>query len=303
MTFTSGLTGGRNNNALFGAPVNNAILDPMQGFDADVWVIDQATGQYNLVGRFTSIQLTIRNATEPYLELNQRVPRLLDGEFQFGWVLERGMLDSRVLEQTFGYNAITRELRNNRNARFQISFSVQAPELQNRGRTVTSEVKDNFGQNIIGYKPEGSGITSNTMHQRLAVGEYLLTFCKVDSFTLGINAGRNVIANRWEGMCEGIEFIDRNIVDPGVFLEAGSANGGTALYRGRTNAKNIEPFAWDSILYSDNNADRKNRTANPLDNSAVVGGAIGGVTADNTQEILEEGQNNFVSTVNFFYRT
>lgn len=281
MTFTSGLNGGRNNNALFGTPVNNAILDPMQGFDADVWVIDQATGKYNLVGRFTSIQLTIRNATEPYLELNQRVPRLLDGEFQFGWVLERGMLDSRVLEQTFGYNAITRELRNNRNARFQISFNVQAPELQNKGRTVANEEASDFGQQVSNAYG-GANITNKVFHERLAIGEYLLTFCKVDSFTLGINAGRNVIANRWEGMCEGIEFIDRSVVDPGVFLDAGSANGNDALLRGRDTARQIEPFAWDTLLYRANNTSQ-GRTTNPLEGSVEFGASLtGGENTDGT---------------------
>lgn len=285
MTFQSGLTGGRNNNALFGTPVNNAILDPMQGFDADVWVIDQATGKYNLVGRFTSIQFTVRNATEPYLELNQRVPRLLDGEFQFGWVLERGMLDSRVLEQTFGYNAITRELRNNRNARFQISFSVQAPELQNKGRTVAGETASLFGkQTNSAYTAGGQQtgeIADKVFHERLAIGEYLLTFCKVDSFTLGINAGRNVIANRWEGMCEGVEFIDRSIVDAGVFLDAGSSNGITSLSRGAETGKNIIPFAWDRLLYADNVGDslaNGNRTTNPLEAGINWGGRFGVVS-------------------------
>lgn len=240
---------------LFNTPVNNAILDPMQGFDADVWVIDQATGRYNVVGRFTSIQLTIRNATEPYLELNQRVPRLLDGEFQFGWVLERGMVDSRVLEQTFGYSSITRELRNSRNARFQISFSVNAPELNTAGKVVADVGGTNaFGSNSSagGSAGRGSDIISTPFAERKAVGEYVLTFCKVDSFTMGVNAGRNVIANRWEGMCEGIDYVDRGQVDPGVFLDA--QNAATALASATNTADNIKPFAWDHVLYQANNS-------------------------------------------------
>lgn len=276
MTYTSGITagdGGTNSNTgLFGTPVNNAILDPMQGFDADVWVIDQATGNYNLVGRFTSIQFTVRNATEPYLELNQRVPRLLDGEFQFGWVIERGMLDARVLEQTFGYNAITRELRNNRNVRFQISFSVAAPELQNSGKVVADGIalskygNRGDGSGIAGASSQSAAIANSTFSERSAVGEYVLTFCKVDSFTLGINAGRNVIANRWEGMCEGIEYVNRSRVDPGVFLT--SQNAGTALLLGSQSAQYINPFPWDNVLYTANStqtqAGSASRTANPL---------------------------------------
>lgn len=242
-----------NNSDAFGAAVNNAILDPLQGFDADVWVLDQATGNYNLVGRFTSIQVTIRNATEPYLELNQRVPRLLDGEFQFGWVLERGMLDSRVLEQTFGFNAITRELRNNRNTRFQISFAVNAPELENSGK------------NLVENQPLTAGPrttpTGDPFSDREATGEYVLTFCKVDSFTMGVNAGRNVIANRWEGMCEGIEFVQRPVVSPGVFLN--SVRASEALETASDQA-GIDPFFWDSILLTSNVNDVGLRSTNPL---------------------------------------
>lgn len=275
MTFTSGLTTAQttNNSSLFGTPVNNAILDPMQGFDADVWVIDQATGKYNLVGRFTSIQFTVRNATEPYLELNQRVPRLLDGEFQFGWVIERGMLDARVLEQTFGYNAITRELRNNRNVRFQISFSVAAPELETSGKTVANENNSSFGE--VATNPAASQNVGSSFATRSAVGEYLLTFCKVDSFTLGINAGRNVIANRWEGMCEGIEYINRSRVDAGIFLD--SQNAFTALSIASNSAREINPFPWDTMLYTANssieNEGSSSRTTNPL--SVNYGGSFG----------------------------
>lgn len=274
MTFTSSLTTAQttNNSSLFGTPVNNAILDPMQGFDADVWVMDQATGKYNLVGRFTSIQFTVRNATEPYLELNQRVPRLLDGEFQFGWVIERGMLDARVLEQTFGYNAITRELRNNRNVRFQISFSVAAPELETSGKTVSNENDSSFGE--VATNPSTSQNVGSSFAIRSAVGEYLLTFCKVDSFTLGINAGRNVIANRWEGMCEGIEYINRSRVDAGIFLD--SQNASTALSIASNSSREINPFPWDAMLYTANSSIRdegsSSRTTNPL--SVNYGGSF-----------------------------
>ena len=273
--------------SIFETPVNNAILDPFQGFDADVWVLDQGTGAYNLVGRFTSIQLTVRNATEPYLELNQRMPRLLDGEFQIGWVLERGMLDTRVLEQTFGYAAITRELRNNRNVRFQIRFSVNAPELQSTNGSVA--VNDRQGLNAGGR--EGSGfawlVTSGTGRvegsnpfqvKRQAIGEYVLTFCKVDSWTMGINAGRNVIANRWEGMCEGIEYVTREnarIPDAGTFLS--SISGAEGLRRGALALDSTDPFPWDQVLYQSNSAGLANgfRSNNPLgrmtDNFANVG--------------------------------
>lgn len=273
-----GLSGSpQNNNAnYFKTPVNNAILDPMQGFDADVWVLDQGTGNFNLVGRFTSLQLTIRNATEPYLEMNQRVPRLLDGEFQFGWVLERGMLDSRVLEQTFGYNAITRELRNNRNVRFQISFSINAPELQDSSNPISTNGAGITGPTSTAAGGNGLGDPSNPFSKgRHAYGEYLLTFCKVDSFTIGINAGRNVIANRWEGMCEGIEYINRSKALPGVFLSSERAD--VALDVSARAAGTIDPFPWDKVLYSANSGNSlRVRSTNPLSTSVSTNPEIAG---------------------------
>lgn len=199
-------------NRLYGAAVNNALLDPLQGFDADVWIIDQATGRQELVGRFTSIQVTIRNATEPYLEMNQRIPRYLDGEVQIGWVLERGLLDSRILQQTFGYSAMTRELRLSRHPRFQITFELNAPELN-----AVSDVFDTTNH-VIGNGELLIGSGSNSKRQ--ASGQLMLTFCKVDSLTLAATAGRNVIANRWEGLAEGIEHIDRSAAWAGATLQA-----------------------------------------------------------------------------------
>ena len=71
-----------------------------------VYVNDQRTGKPVLAGGFTSFQKTMRNATEPYMPFGRKTPRLLDGEFQYGWVLERGMLDIRVMEEVFGFDNI-----------------------------------------------------------------------------------------------------------------------------------------------------------------------------------------------------
>lgn len=221
---------GTNGNPLttsYDAVTNNALLDPLQGFDADVWVIDQATGAQALVGRFTSIQITIRNATEPYMEFNQRVPRYLDGEVQIGWVMERGQLDTRILQQTFGLSALTREARLNRMARFQITFELNAADLQR------SNPSYNSGSSILGngelvlptngrdnQRPDLTGQFAN----RKAQGQLMLTFCRVDSFTLGATAGRSVIANRWEGLAEGIEEVDRAVTWAGVGLNSVAAD-------------------------------------------------------------------------------
>jgi hypothetical protein len=206
-----------NNTGVFkptaGVAINNAILDPLQGFDADVWILDQATGNNILVGRFTSFQLTVRNSTEPYLELNQRIPRYLDGEIQIGWVCERGLLDARILEQTFGFASLSRELRLNRQPRFNITLQLNAQELDSNSANSVEQVKQGVlgnGELIIGSETQYSkGEIRNNYAKRKSMGELQLQYCKLDSFTMGVMAGRSVIANRWEGLAEGINFIDR----------------------------------------------------------------------------------------------
>jgi len=212
------------------AALNNADLDPIQGFDADVFVVDQATGNLTLLGRFVSVQVTVQNDLKPYVELNQRVPRYLDGLMRIGFVLERGMLDARVLAQTFGYNAITREQRINRMPRFQITFSSGAPDLNNsqglNGRDV--------------YENANGG-------QRNTNGDIVLTYCAVNTFQMGAQAGGEIIANRWEGMAEGIESKQRNVtIDTGVNLGNGVDADKALTY----SQENYTPFPWDGLFDS-----------------------------------------------------
>lgn len=222
-----------------GVAINNAILDPLQGFDADVWILDQATGNNILVGRFTSFQLTVRNSTEPYLELNQRIPRYLDGEIQIGWVCERGLLDARILEQTFGFSSLSRELRLNRQPRFNITLQLNAKELDsNSGGNQVEELKQGVlgnGELIIGTEDQyKGGDPRNNYAKRKSTGELQLQYCKLDSFTMGVMAGRSVIANRWEGLAEGINFIDRVDVWAGT-----QANANGVLQKDNYAANNI----------------------------------------------------------------
>jgi hypothetical protein len=193
------------------AAVNNAILDPLQGFDCDVYIQDQATGKQLVIGRFTNFQFTVRNTTEPYMEFNQRVPRLLDGEFQFGWVLERGLIDVRFLEDTFGMVSLSREMRISRSPRFQITVELNAPELENP--------KEGSADQSSQELQTTSAVTNRVT--RKASGKYRLIYAKTDSFTFGAMAGRNVIATRWEGLCEGLYYSNQADIWPGVNLGPG----------------------------------------------------------------------------------
>lgn len=212
------MTSTRFQGSVAGAAVNNAIRDPLQGFDCDVWVLDQATGRQLLIGRFTSIQITIRNATEPYMEMNQRVPRMLDGEFQFGWVLERGLLDTRIMEETFGIPIIQREMRIDRSPRFMITFDLNAPALNERDITdaqqgPTQGQNGNVNDIVVG------NVANYGRNYRRAVGQYRLSYCKVDALTIGAMAGRSVIATRWEGLAEGITYFQESDAWAGTTLE------------------------------------------------------------------------------------
>lgn len=193
--------------------------DPIQGFDVEVWVQDPSTMQTNggnaipsntsgpengglvLLGSFTSIVITIRNATEAYMELNQRMPRYLDGEVQIAWVMERGMIDLYTMKQTFGFESMVRSQRFNRSPRFTITFQMNtAGELRDTG-IVT---------------PNGG--VFNQIPARKTSGRFVLSHCKVDSFHMASTAGKQVVANQWQGVCEGITTI------PTIYEQSEQAN-------------------------------------------------------------------------------
>lgn len=226
------------NTGSFKSIVNNAGLDPIQGFDVDVWALDQGTGGYNLVGRFNSIQIMIKNSTETYLEFNQRFPRNLDGEIQIGWIMERGQLDGRVVEQTFGIPNISRDIRINRMPRLQITFAVNAKELS-QGATVTNSFPTNKNTG-------NSTVDARSFANRQVNHEMVLSFCKVDNLTIAAAAGKQIVANRWEGMAEGLNIYNRQTVDPGTSFDAVTA------LNARVNARNanvgFDPFSADKVL-------------------------------------------------------
>lgn len=205
--------------------VNNAILDPLQGFDTDVFVLDQSTGGQIMVGRFASFQWTVRNATEPYMEFNQRIPRLLDGEFQFGWVLEQGLIDVKIMENIFGFYHLGREMRPDRSPRLQITVEFNAPALSAGGGALGSDrTARDTGELLLPETTTASNSLSATT--RTTTGRYHLQSCKTDSVTLGAMAGRSVVAVRLEGLCEGYYYEDlgKSTVNTSGFLAGTGSN-------------------------------------------------------------------------------
>ena len=215
---------------IFGAPVNNAGIDPIQGFDFECWAQDTASGEIAFFGRFQSLTLSIRDATETYLELGQRIPIYLNGEIQIAWVLEQGLLDMAFVVRTFGVQDITRGRSQtlSRGPRFHIAFDADAADRVSTIAGITtapvndpSSARTGVGTNqTLRGNPNNNNITSagNVGKNAGAYfktprpdGRYELMRCKVDSVSLGIMPGRRVAAVRWEGVSEGITYVPQTV--------------------------------------------------------------------------------------------
>lgn len=220
---------------IYKAPVNNVILDPIQGYDIAAWMQDTATGQIALFGDFQSITLTIRDSTETYLPLGTRFPVYLNGEVQIAFVVEQGLVDMNFMQRTFGVQNMTREQLVTRGPRFQLTFDANAYALaesyigqaQDGGKTNPNLVyrggATSFNQIVGGSnasfaknKLRGPTNGQSPIYEKavpLAQGRYELQRCKIDSLSVGIMPGRRVIAQRWEGVAEGIRFIPESLQD------------------------------------------------------------------------------------------
>jgi len=207
--------------SLYCSPVNNTGLDPLQGFDFHVWVQDVCTGKVAWFGLFQSLTLSIRDATETYLELGQRIPIHLNGEIQVAWVLEQGLVDIGFIERTFGVSQLRRDMYITRGPRFQISFDAYAGELESFHQANTPgdlERNSNVGyrqgaDEYFTFAPESyaGNSASGYKHRAMAEGRYDILRAKVDSVSLGIMPGRRVAAVRWEGVAEGISFVKESV--------------------------------------------------------------------------------------------
>lgn len=183
--------------------VNNGRRTPLQGFDVNIYVQDQGSGNLIPLGEFTGFQHVIRNATEPYLPLGNRTMNLLDGEFQIGWVAEQGKINLDAVRQVFGFSTIGPVVRLGRSPRFQIVVEYDAPELH---ESSDDDIRQQYLYNDIYAKAVTSSSTANKIttesRTRSAKGRYVFGFCKVDAYTTGIMAGRTAVADRIEGLAE-----------------------------------------------------------------------------------------------------
>jgi hypothetical protein len=164
--------------------VNVGGHDPIQGYDVGVWVEDKGRGhKHVLMGQFTNIVISVKNASEPYLAVGSRQPLYLDGEIQIAFTLEKGLLDTRVFTETFGFKTFDRNNRYIRSPRFKITFAVDPVDWS----TLDEDAK-NFDE----------------LHRRYSAGRFVLEFCKIDTWTMGAQAGRSIVANQWHGVAQQI---------------------------------------------------------------------------------------------------
>lgn len=169
--------------------LNIGGADPVQGYDVGVWVRDAQSGSPLLLGQFTSIVVTIRNATEAYMEFGQRYPRYLDGEMQIAFVMEKGLLDLNAFQETFGFKRITRDKRFGRSPRLTITFTVDPVDAAALETSIASDPLQNWAAG------------------RDATGRFVLEQCKIDSWHFAATAGRQVVATQWQGVAEGFSAI------------------------------------------------------------------------------------------------
>lgn len=204
---------------LYCSPVNNTGIDPLQGFDFEVWVLDVCTGKIAWFGKFQSLTVSIRDATETYLELGQRIPIHLNGEIQVAWVLEQGMVDMAFVYRTFGVKAIRRDAFITRGPRFQISFDANAYEIEEQikqgGKAPSDGVMDRTAGPLYRWGSEEHSVFSPESYyageKATAKGRYDIMRAKVDNVSLGIMPGRRVAALRWEGVAEGITYVNETV--------------------------------------------------------------------------------------------
>ena len=178
---------------------NIDLRDPLQGFDVKVTISSLYTpsgagaSAQQLVGAFTSLMFKIVNQTETYLPVNSRIPRHLDGEILVVWSLEQGLVDLNVIRNTFGSDfnnqfKIGRGALIPRAARFDIVWKANLAEAD---KTAANDTESEATLRLQG----------NT---DLAKSNYKLNYCRVDTFSFGVTAGRHVVANAWQGTAQHI---------------------------------------------------------------------------------------------------
>ncbi|MPN51931.1 hypothetical protein SDC9_199582 [bioreactor metagenome] len=140
--------------------------DPIQGFDCSTTVIGPNGPE--LVGEFQETEFSIKNETEDYLEQNERIAKILDGEIKIEGKLKKGFMNLDIIKTCYGSGSLKRGTRIPKSPRFTITTNIKAPEK--------------------GYN-----------------GKYRLIDCVIPELSVAIQAGKSVVKSDLSFKAEGIE--------------------------------------------------------------------------------------------------
>jgi len=138
----------------------------IQGYDASVLITGPQGPE--LVGDYQEAEFSIKEETEEYLELGERIPSILDGEIKIEGKLKRGHMLLDIIKRIWGQPALKRGTRIPPSPRFTIIINIDAPEK--------------------GF-----------------VGRYRLLNCKISDLGLKLKAGKDVMEEDIDFKAEGIE--------------------------------------------------------------------------------------------------
>lgn len=141
-------------------------MPKIQGYDAGVLVVGPQGPE--LVGEYQEVEFSVREDTEEYLELGERIPAQLDGVIKIEGKLKRGHVLLDIIKRIWGQGSLKRGTRIPPAPRFIIVCTIDAPDK--------------------GF-----------------VGRYRLLNCKISDLALKVKAGKEVMEEDIDFKAEGIE--------------------------------------------------------------------------------------------------
>ncbi|SHN73155.1 hypothetical protein [Desulfitobacterium chlororespirans] len=141
-------------------------MPKLQGFDVSVTIVGD--NGPDLVGEYQEVEFTIKEDSESYLALGERIAEILDGQITIEGKLKRGHTQLDIINRIWGAKALKRGEKIPSAPRFAISFNVDAP---------------------------GKGFS----------GKYRLLACKIDELAIKAQSGKNVVSEDLSFKAEGIE--------------------------------------------------------------------------------------------------
>lgn len=141
-------------------------MNKIQGYDVSVLVVGPNGPE--LVGDYQECEFSIKEETEEYLELGERIPAILDGTIKIEGKLKRGHVLLDIIQRIWGASALKRGTRIAASPRFTIMMSVDASEKGFSGR-------------------------------------YRLLACKIEELSIKAKAGKDLVEEDLSFKAEGIE--------------------------------------------------------------------------------------------------